>query len=288
MKQKILSALQQFGPLLPVEVASKTGLDSFMAKAYLAELAGENQIKISQEKIADSNIYFLAGQEQQVQIKIAQIHQNHQKTARTYAPVTSSASPEVQAKREAFAQKLAEIESAEQKRRTQQTQVSQQISKQNFQPNQSNLVQMPKPLPELPPRHVPEQRQNEFKPTFDFEKPKFESEKVEPEYEPEATRTFVDEAMDWLRMEEYVILEELSSKKTSVSLIIIANSDFGKLKFFAKIRDKKTITKADLTSVYAGAMEHNCPAVIITNGELAKSADIFLEEKGKVVKVKQL
>jgi hypothetical protein len=290
MKQKIVLALQQFGPLLPVEVASKTGLDSFMAKAYLEELIAEGKVKISREKIADSNVYYLDGQDSQVQQKFISIVQNHKKTARTYAPIQDlSLSPEVQAKRDAFAQKLAEIEAAEQKRK------AQQIS--NPAPRPQLVQQLPqptfKPLPALPPRPIPQFPQTsipekpEFKPTAEPTPQQINFEK-EPIYEPEKERTFIDEAMDWLRMEGYEIIEELSAKKTSVSLLIKVNSDFGKLNFFAKIRDKKSITKADLTAAYAGAMEHNCPAVIITNGELAKSTDIFLEEKGGVVKVKKL
>ena len=117
--------------------------------------------------------------------------------------------------------------------------------------------------------------------------PDFKSE-PEPEYTPEAERTFIDKAMDWLKMEGYEIVEEINAKKTEMELLVKVYTDFGKVNFYMKIKQKKTITEADLMAVYAGAMEQKCPAVLITNGKLSKSADNFLEEKGWIVKVKQL
>lgn len=275
MKQKIISILQQFGPLLPVEVASKIGIDSFMVKAYLSELVGEGKIKISQEKIAESNIYFLAGQEAQVQQRIFQIGQQSQKTARIYSKSNIDVTPEIQAKRDAFAKRLAEIEEAERKQRAQKTQIQ----------NRSNL---PAPQPvAAPPVSFPaisrEQASYNHKP-----EPDIELSKLGAEYAPEAGRDFISRAMDWIRMSNYEIVEELTSKKASVSLVITANSDFGKLNFYVEIKDKKTITKADLVSIYAAAMEQKCPGILITNGQLAKSAQNFLEEKGNIIKVKKL
>lgn len=263
MHNKIIAVLQQFGPLLPVEIASKTNMDSFMAKAYLVELAEEGKIKISKEKIAESNLYFLSGQEPLVQQKLMQIAQQQQKTPRTYSRTDVNVTPEVAAKRDAFAQRLAEIEAAEQKRK------------------QSN----PRPLPPLPPIPKPVSSQ----PTSPEPRAgELGAGELEAKYEPEIERTFIDKAMDWLRLENIEIIEELTAKKTEIELIVKVNTDFGQTLFYVKIKQKKTVTEADLVSVYAAAMEQNLPGVLLTNGKLSKSADRFLTEKEGVVKVKVL
>ena len=118
MKERILELIKQNGPMLPVEISSKIGVDSFMAKAYLAELVEEGKISQSKEKLAESPMYYMPGQERQVILKIENIKQQHSKTARTYAPTSVSENPEIQAKREAFAQRLAEIQAKEKKRKS--------------------------------------------------------------------------------------------------------------------------------------------------------------------------
>lgn len=264
MKDRIYSLIQQFGPMLPVEVASRANMDSFMAKAYLAELIADGKIRASKEKIADSHLYYTPSQEAKISERLSQIKTFSQKTARTYAKDDVNVTPEVRAKRDAFAQRLMEIEKAETQRKHQKP-----TTKQNPQP--SFRLPPPKPLPISKPTFTPQPKIESFKPT---PKP--------------STPNFIDQAMDWLRSEGIEIVDELGAKKTEMELMVKVHTDFGRTSFYIKIKQKKTVTEADLLAVYASAMEHKCPGVLITNGKLAKSAESFLEEKSGIVKVKQL
>jgi hypothetical protein len=280
MKDKIVQALQQFGPLLPVEIASKTGLDSFMAKAYAEELIAEHRIIPSKEKIANSHVYYLPGQEAQLSQRIAQILSGSQKTARTYSSQSPAPNPQVQNKRDAFAQRLRDIEDKEKQRKEEQTHHMKQLHKAYSLPPARPVPIIPSSSQQIQPI-VPE-----YKPTpiSEPEKYPFEIEKEEPQKE----ESFVDRAMAWLRLENVELLEELGSGRNEVELLTRANSEFGPLNFYIKIKQKKTITQADLLAVYAASMENRCPGVLITNGELAKSAETFLEEKKGQVKVKHI
>jgi hypothetical protein len=283
MKDNIVQALQQFGPLLPVEIASKTGLDSFMAKAYAEELIAEHRIIPSKEKIANSHIYYLPGQEAQLNQRIAQINAGSQKTARIYSSPSPAPTPEVQNQRDAFAQRLKDIEDKERRRKEEQTHHMKQLHK-------AYSLPPVRPLPITRPVSPPAQQTvPEYKPTpivapSTPEQYPFELEKEESKNE----ESFVDRAMDWLRLENVELLDEIGSGRNEVELLARANSEFGPLKFYIKIKQKKTITQADLLAVYASALENRCPGVLITNGELAKSADNFLEEKKGQIKVKQI
>ena len=288
MRDKVLSLLKQHGPMLPVEIGSKLGIDSFMAKAFLADLVESGEVKISKEKLAESNMYYLPGQDSQVQVKMSQITVDHNKTARTYGVPTVSADPKLQAKRDAFTQRLREIEEAELKRR----------AKSVSQPPPSRSISRPTPRQVVMPIAAPQPRPTPIqRPSLapvkapickSMPPPPMLDKAAETAYEPEAKRTFLDQAMDWLRMEGTEIIEELSSKKNEMELIVNVYTDFGKVNFYMKIKNKKSITEADLMAIYAGAMENKCPAVLVTNGNLAKSAEAFLDEKGWIIKVKKL
>ena len=55
MLEKVFEIVKQQGPVLPVEVATKLKIDSFVAHAYLMQLAEANRIKAGKEKIGNGN-----------------------------------------------------------------------------------------------------------------------------------------------------------------------------------------------------------------------------------------
>lgn len=67
LKGKILSSLKNNGPSLPVQIAKAAELETLFAGAFLSELAGEKSVKISHMKVGGSPLYFLPGQEEQLE-----------------------------------------------------------------------------------------------------------------------------------------------------------------------------------------------------------------------------
>ena len=66
-KEKILSFIKGKGPVLPVEVAKHIDSNILMASAHLAELSSNGKLKISNVKVGGSPLYYLPGQEAQLQ-----------------------------------------------------------------------------------------------------------------------------------------------------------------------------------------------------------------------------
>jgi hypothetical protein len=66
-KEKIISILRLSGPSLPVHIAKGTGLSILFASAFLSELFYEKKILISNIKVGNSPLYFLSGQEPQLE-----------------------------------------------------------------------------------------------------------------------------------------------------------------------------------------------------------------------------
>ncbi len=67
IREKILSILRAKGPTLPVYVSQETGISMLFASAFLAELLSDRLIKISNMRVGNSPIYYLSGQEAQLE-----------------------------------------------------------------------------------------------------------------------------------------------------------------------------------------------------------------------------
>ena len=67
IKEKIISILRFNGPSLPVHIAKGTGLSILFASAFLSELFYEKKISISNLKVGSSPLYFIPGQEPQLE-----------------------------------------------------------------------------------------------------------------------------------------------------------------------------------------------------------------------------
>ena len=80
IKEKIISFLKTNGPSLPVPIAREAGQSPLFASAFLSELLSEKKLKISNMKVGTSPIYFIPGQEPQLE-KYSQHLNSKQKEA---------------------------------------------------------------------------------------------------------------------------------------------------------------------------------------------------------------
>ncbi len=80
IREKIISFITQNGPSLPVQIAKETGLSILFASAFLSELYGEKEIKMSNLRIGSSPVYFILGQEPQLE-KFSQYLKSKEKEA---------------------------------------------------------------------------------------------------------------------------------------------------------------------------------------------------------------
>jgi hypothetical protein len=66
-KERIITFIRLRGPSLPVHIAKDTGLSILFASAFLSDLYSEKMISISNIKIGSSPLYFIPGQEPQLE-----------------------------------------------------------------------------------------------------------------------------------------------------------------------------------------------------------------------------
>ena len=66
-KDLILTSISTKGPSLPVHVARAANLSILFASAFLSELYSEGKVKMSRMKVGSSSLYYLTGQEAQLE-----------------------------------------------------------------------------------------------------------------------------------------------------------------------------------------------------------------------------
>ncbi|MFA5259397.1 MAG: hypothetical protein WC979_04475 [Candidatus Pacearchaeota archaeon] len=64
---KIIETLKKRGPSLPIQIAKEVALSSLFVSAFLSELVDDKRVKVSSLKVGGSPLYFLEGQEEQLE-----------------------------------------------------------------------------------------------------------------------------------------------------------------------------------------------------------------------------
>jgi hypothetical protein len=66
-KEKILKFIEINGPSLPVHISKHLRLDSLLSSAFLSDLLSDKELKISCLRVGNSPLYFIRGQEFQLE-----------------------------------------------------------------------------------------------------------------------------------------------------------------------------------------------------------------------------
>jgi len=112
MLERIFSFVQEKKVVLPIEVASQFGMNSFLAAAYLEQLVNSKKISRSKERIGDAYVYYMPGYELLAEQRIVAA-KSVKVTPANYGTPPNQTDPELEKKRELFLQKLKEIEERE-------------------------------------------------------------------------------------------------------------------------------------------------------------------------------
>ena len=149
MREKILEVVKSTGPVLPVEIVSKTGGDSLVANAYLSDLVDGGQLKKSKERIGSVNLYFIEGQEEQVKKRLSELDITLTPRQFTKKPVIKT--KEIEDKQRDFAERLNKIEAEESQRKNQKPKKSvlEFTKKLISRAKEEIIISKPKPVPEL-------------------------------------------------------------------------------------------------------------------------------------------
>jgi len=296
IKNKIISILRIKGPSLPVQIASKIGINSIFAGAYLSELAAEKTIKISKMKVGGSPLYFLPGQEIQLENSHNYL-QSKEKQAfillrENKILLDSEQEPAIRValrnlKDFAFPVTLSQ--------ENQQTlywyfhSIPQEEVKRLLEKPQSRIQSKPTPKSTPPKQKLtikPQQKPVQIK--KEVEKPLLELKPAEKPRKVKEKSDFANSVIQIIKAEDIEILEEKEVKKKEFSAIIRINSDIGKLCFLLIAKDKKKVTENDFSLAVQKSQVEKMPVFFMSSGQPNKKAQKYLENYSSLIKFRQV
>ncbi len=305
---KIMAMVREKGPVLPIEVASYIGKDSFMAKVMLRELVDEGRLKASEEQVGSSYVYFLPGQENAASAKINELLKSSEKRVKHFSDKPISDDPDILKKREEFAKRFEHAMKDEPKEpKRQAARPPEPLSV----PSESRpfIISAPEPKPILTqkfmefPKPVP--RPPELTKRASAPIVKVVERAAPPRLAPmpknisvsriitsapaKKSVDFVELASTYLRGSHAEILETTTVKKgKEANLIANIPSSIGTVRFFVKIKSKKKVNEADLSMAYTEGMQHRLPVFFLTDGNMTGVAKELADRLEGYLKVKSL
>jgi len=289
VKNKILAYLNEKGPALPVTLSSVVQLSLIFTSAILSEMLNIQKIKISHMKIGSSPLYFLPGQEMQLENFIDNLS-GVEKTA--YLKLKQEKILQDDLQEPAIRVALRSIkdfaipfkfqENLYWKYFTIQTSEIQFLLKPqaSLSQTQSSPMSLPSSISQEK-STIPQQlaQQSESK------KPLL---KIAKKSKPQKSNEFIEHIKSFLEKKDIELLKEISSDKRELIGKIRINSGFGKLIFLLIAKNKKKLQQSDITLAYQKAIEEKMPCYILAYEEPSKKTLEFLEFYKNIIKIDKI
>lgn len=272
-KEYILNYIRIEGPVLPVQISKKINSDITLAGAMLSEMVSRRMIKISNAKIGGSPIYYIEGQE----AKLSKLYD--------YLPGKEKEAYTLLKDKKVLKDKECEPAIRVALRQIKDFAfpfiVNNEIHWRWHLINQEEANNILSPKAEIK-IEEPKIEVKELGISFGKE-PSLEKIPQEKEIKKkikkvkERKNLWFDKINSYLGFKKIKLLETKSIKRNEVNMIIKFSSDFGELQYFLYAKDKKTISDSDLRLAYSNGQQSKLPVLFLSNGNLSKKAQTYLE-----------
>ncbi len=102
----------------------------------------------------------------------------------------------------------------------------------------------------------------------------------EPKKEKKEDTRFYGRVLDFIKNNDVEILkEEVVKKDKEIDFVINLPSNFGKLRYLIKAKNKPLINEADVSMAFSEGQMKKMPVILLTNGKLNKKASLLVEQK---------
>ena len=275
-REKILGFIRINGPVLPVQVAKYINSNILFASAILSEMVSSRMVFLTHAKIGGSPLYYLKGQEHQFQ-KLYQYLGEKPKKAydlikekrvlrdRDCEPWQRVALREI----DDFAKMITvnlngQVEvfwkwhlfSDEEAKNVIEGIINGFDKKVEEEVKEEIVVAQVAQKKEI--KEVKERKQKVMK--------EFDSGKLD----------------DYFSKNKIIVLDkEVIKKNKEIDFLLEISSSVGKINFYAKFLDKGKVNEGDLSLAYHKGQNRKLPVMVLSTGELTKSAKSYLEKELK-------
>lgn len=295
-KERILSAIKEKGPAYPAIIAREAGISPLFTAAFLSELVSDRKLKISNMKIGSSPIYYIEGQEPQLESFVE--HINH-KEREAFEILKKSQVLDDEGQEPAIRVALRKIKDFAipvNVRIDGETRLFWRYSQFSESETRDKIRDLLSPSQK---QGRPRQKQEEHKAAQIKEEKTKVDEAVDKQAEEQITKQpklkipkqknpvyseFAESVKDYLAAKDIEILNELSVKKKEFTAKVRIDTLFGKQEYLLTAKDKKKISQNDLTIAIQESQAEKMPSILISPGEIDKKSLAYLEEWRNVIK----
>ncbi len=272
IKEKILEFIKEKGPVLPVEITKHINSNILMASAHLSELSSRGRLKISSVKVGGSPLYYLLGQESQLQKFADNLHEKEKKAYDLLQQKKILRDNDVEPVIRVALRAIKDYA------------VPLQV---NFKGNseifwrwyllgnkEAEELIRPSFKEEKTKTRVEEQRKIEKEVQKKILEPKKKPIKIDK-------NIFLDKISGYFNKNKIIILSKEIIRRSEIDLIVQVPSAVGNLEYYCKAKNKKKINDTDLGAAFAQGQLRKLPVLFLTNGELTKRANEMLQKDFK-------
>lgn len=320
-QEKITEFIRLNGPGLPMQVAKQINSDTLMASAHLSELVSSKKLKISHVKVGSSPLYYLPGQEANLQKFSDRLHEKEKKAYEllknnrvlreiSLEPIARVALKNIkdfavplevsyQGKSEIFwkwyltPNKEAEQLIKEILKETEPKKADKEKPEEAAAGIEGKFKERQKKIEEQKPEQI--QKEPLKQPIKEAEKTKEQplqeklAKSLKTKPAPKTTRQFMDLIADYFTQNKIRIIEKSIARKNSdAEFVIKVPSTVGELAYYCKAKAKKRVNEGDLSAAFINGQSKKLPVLILIKGELTKKAKEMLEKEFKGMSVKRI
>lgn len=283
-KEEIINSIKSRGPSLPVQIGRDLNLSLLFASAYLSELYNERKIKMSFMKVGSSSLYYIQGQEAQLENFIQYL--NH-KEREAFSLLKKEKILEDEKQGPAIRVAIRAIKDFAIPIRIKFESDSKLFWKYflvsddevgNIVENMTKKTKKQE-LPEEKALEIEEQtreQQSKIKPVQGADgaahsnllKPENKERKKKPIVESK----FVKNIKEYLSVKDIELLSVIEEKKSLLIAKVRTNDLFGKQEYLLTAKEKKKISDEDLTIALHKAQAEKMPALFLASGDIDKKS----------------
>ncbi len=276
LREKVLTFVRQYGPVLPVQISKVLNKDIFFAGAVLSELVASKLIKISIAKIGGSPVYYAPGQEEKLSVLF-----NHLplKEKEAYSLLKESKFLRDKTLEPAYRVAMRSLKDFAKEFTADVGQGSELFWRWYLIPETefSTIIRPAiKIQPKIQPQEQKLQAQLKFQPQI----------RAEPQIQPKIKKDIKDEfynlVSDFLKFSNIQIISQESIRKNKeICMIVKIPSSIGNLDFYLVAKNKRSISNADLSLVCNKGAQKKLPTLFLSTGDLSKKGNEYIEKNLK-------
>lgn len=277
-RDKIVSFIRVNGPVLPVQISKQFGGDLFFAGAVLSELVGRQKVRISNAKVGGSPVYYTDGQEYKLHMLYDHLKDVHKKVYDLLKENKILKDKDLEAWQRVALREIKDFAYSMQNEDgifwkwylISDNDAIQLIKNKYYPEPEETPLQTPEAIPAIKQEVIEEKvaLNEEILPKEIIK----EVQKPKPKKIREQSDTSIAVRNYFSQKKAIIIEEKILRKNSELEYVAEIPSSVGKVKFFVKYRNKKTISDADLVLAHNDAQLRKLPLLFLSSGELNKKA----------------